>query len=274
MGIEQKVIVLTGVTSGLGRGMARDFARRGAKVVGAGRRRELGDHLVRELADADLEMRFVQTDVSVVEDCERLIEAAVEAHGRVDVLINNAGVVGEPAICDAHEATEEWWDHVMDVNLKGTFFCCRYALPVMRSQGGGVILNIASINAEVPVRGMQAYNASKAGVVNLSRGLATEYLADNVRVNAIILGGVDGDTASSVKRAVTTKMLGPDAEPAAFGGGIPAEQVAAFLAALASEEGAAVTGAAIPLDRGRTAGGLQSMAIYMLTAGLWKLPTA
>jgi 3-oxoacyl-[acyl-carrier protein] reductase len=115
-----------------------------------------------------------------VDDCEALATAAMDRYGRIDVLVNNAGTEREEPIVDSHEVTEAQWDDVVDTNLKGAFFCCRYALARMRRQQRGVVLNIASINAiegPAPAR-MAAYSASKAALVQLSRTLAVEYVHD------------------------------------------------------------------------------------------------
>jgi 3-oxoacyl-[acyl-carrier protein] reductase len=262
--------VITGVTSGFGRGVALEFARRGARVVGSGRRTELGAQLEGEARAAGGELEFVTADVRRVADCARLVDHTLQRHGRIDVLINNAGSVGLPALVDSHEVGEDWWDEIVDTNLKGTFFCCRYALAAMRRQQSGVILNIASINAVSPLMRMQAYNASKAAVVALSRGLAVEYVADGIRVNAILLGGTEGHTGAAVTEAIRERLGGPGR--ASDGLLQPPAQVAGALAALASDDCQLVTGACIAIDRTLSAGLAAAQFVYMTSAGLWRLP--
>jgi NAD(P)-dependent dehydrogenase (short-subunit alcohol dehydrogenase family) len=263
--------VITGVTSGLGRGVALEFARRGAKVVGNGRRAQLGAELESEARSAGGELCFAAGDVRRVADCEHLMQLALARHGRIDILINNAGSVGRPPLVDSHEVDEQIWDEVVDTNLKGTFFCCRYALAAMRRQKRGVILNIASINAVSPLMRMQAYNASKAAVVTLSRGLAVEYLAEGIRVNAILLGGTEGDTGASVTEAIRVRLGGPGR--AASEMVQKPEQVAAALAALSGDDCELVSGATIAIDRTMSAGLAAAQFVYMTSAGLWSLPT-
>src|SRR5205085_536577 len=145
--LEGRVALITGVSSGLGWELARVFAARGAAVVGVARRNDRGAALAREIAGAGGTFEFQQADVSRVAECERVVRAAVAGHGRVDMLINNAGSVGPAPVRSSAEVDESSWDEVLGVNLKGTFFMCRYVLEHMYGSGGGVILNVASINA-------------------------------------------------------------------------------------------------------------------------------
>lgn len=276
MGVEGSVAVVTGVTSGLGRGIATAFVRRGAHVVGCGRRSGLGAELADELRGLPGSFDFVTTDVTRVADCRKLIDSALEKWGRVDVLINNAGFEGDPPSIDSHEVSEEHWDAVVDTNYKGAFFCTRYALPAMKAQGGGVVLNIASLNAiEGPAR-MAAYSSSKAALVQLSRTLAVEYLRDDIRVNAIIMGGVDTPQAARCQDSYARHLRGPDyVRPEHEADELLSqdpEEIGGVLANLASGEMRLVTGATIAIDRAATAGLLASTMIYMTAAGLWSPP--
>jgi NAD(P)-dependent dehydrogenase (short-subunit alcohol dehydrogenase family) len=272
-----KVALVTGVTSGLGRAVARRFALQGAAVLGVARREALGRELEKELRDAGGALRFVAADVRRVEDCRRAVDAALGAFGRLDVLVNNAGVEGDPPVQPSHGVTEEQWDAVVDTNLKGAFFCARFAIPAMIEQGGGVILNIASINAiEGPAR-MAAYSASKAGLVQLSRTLAVEYLAEGIRVNAIILGGVASEAQERSTRAYARFVRGEEAvdtpaAPAAFLQ--DPDDVARALALLCEADAAPISGATIAIDRTMTAGLMASTLVYMTSAGLWTLDPA
>src|SRR5207237_617613 len=138
---------------------------------------------------------FVQGDVRRVSDCRRLIEATLERHGRIDVLINKAPTIGEDPFAPSHEVTEEDWDTCIDTMLKGSFFCRRFAVPPMIEQGGGVILNIASVVGLGVWTVYRAYGAAKAGVIHFSAGMAEEYRDRGVRVHAIIMSGVRSDAA-------------------------------------------------------------------------------
>jgi NAD(P)-dependent dehydrogenase (short-subunit alcohol dehydrogenase family) len=251
--IEGQVVAITGVTSGVGRAAAVEFAQRGALVVGLGRREQAGAELAAEIGDG---FTFVAGDVKRVADCERLIRTAVEVHGRLDVLINNAGTPGDPVIVDSHEAEEQWWDDILDTNLKGAFFCSRYALGRMVQQRSGLILNISSTNAVGPLARMQAYNASKAALVALSAGLAVEYADSGIRVNSIVLGAVaDGDAGRRTQQAIVKYLTGAEPpERKASATRRSAREVAAFLATLCEPDAALVTGATIAVDGGVSAG--------------------
>jgi NAD(P)-dependent dehydrogenase (short-subunit alcohol dehydrogenase family) len=273
----RRVVIVTGATSGLGRATAVLFAARGASVVAAGRRVPEGEALVQEVADTGGDLAFVATDVRRVDDCEALAAAAMDRYGRIDVLVNNAGTEGEEPIVDSHEVTEAQWDDVVDTNLKGAFFCCRYALAHMRRRQSGVVLNIASINAiEGPAR-MAAYSASKAALVQLSRTLAVEYVHDGIRVNAVVVGGVDTPQAERTRAAIRRHVLGTDDPP------VPpapkrrnplvyAPDEAARTLVLLADDDALMTGATIALDRAMTAGSMASTMIYMTSAGIWTKP--
>jgi NAD(P)-dependent dehydrogenase (short-subunit alcohol dehydrogenase family) len=277
--LDGKVALVTGVTSGLGRGTATAFVRRGARVVGTGRRNDLGRDLEAELRSDGCEFTFVSGDVTDVADCERMVEATVDAYGRIDVLVNNAGFEGDPPSIDSHEIDEAQWDAVVDTNLKGAFFCCRYAIPHMREQKGGVILNIASINgvARGPAR-MTAYSSSKAGLIQMSKTLAVEYLFDGIRVNAVIMGGVDTPQAARSQASFAKHLRGPDfdwsPEPTPLDAFLKQEpeQVGGVVALLCSDEARLLTGAEIALDRAMSAGFIDSLTTYMTCSGLWGSP--
>jgi NAD(P)-dependent dehydrogenase (short-subunit alcohol dehydrogenase family) len=277
--LDGKVALVTGVTSGLGRGIATAFVKRGAQVVGTGRREELGHEVETDLRSGGGTFSFVTGDVTVVADCQRMVQATVDKHGRIDVLVNNAGFEGDPPSIDSHELDEAQWDAVVDTNLKGAFFCCRYAIPHMREQASGVILNIASINAVArgPAR-MTAYSSSKAGLVQMSKTLAVEYLFDGIRVNAIVMGGVDTPQAARSQESFAKHVRGPDyewsPEPSAMDSFLKQdpEEVGAALALLCSEDARLLTGAEIALDRAMSAGFLDSLTTYMTCGGLWGTP--
>jgi NAD(P)-dependent dehydrogenase (short-subunit alcohol dehydrogenase family) len=273
MSFAGKVIIVTGATSGVGRATAELFAHQGGSVIAAGRRESLGAELEASMANSSGELTFLPTDVSNVQECSNLVQETVDRFGRLDVLVNAAGV--EAAVSDFHELDEEEWDRCVDTNLKGTAFCCRFAIPGMMSSGGGVILNIASINAIEGIAHMAPYNASKAGVVQLTRTIASEYLLSGIRANAVILGGAVGGTAIRSQTGIVRYMRGEDfasstqADPIASGAFQPAEDIAEALVALCDDPLRLVTGASIALDRAFTAGFGTSTFIYMTISGLW-----
>jgi NAD(P)-dependent dehydrogenase (short-subunit alcohol dehydrogenase family) len=233
-----------------------------------GRRTMLGDELAASMTAYGQTMTFVTGDVREVDDCERLIATAIERHGRIDIVINNAGTVGSRPVADAHTVTEALWDEVVDTNLKGAFFCSRFALVHMAEQRSGLIVNIASMNAVNPLARMQPYNVSKAGLVHLGQGLAVEYRDRGIRVNTIILGGVvDGGTGDEVRRAIAEYVTGvsPDpTEPAPKGrNSVTGDEVAAAVLALCSPDCSIITGATIAIDGAVSAGLLASKFLYM-----------
>src|SRR5438477_8270557 len=137
--LEGKVALVTGVSAGVGAGIARAFVDRGAKVVGVARRKEQGEALAAEMKEPG-NYAFVQTDISSVDQCARAVAGAIEAFGRLDILINNAGSSGPRPVVPAVDTTEAEWDEVLDTNLKGAFFMCKHALPHLISGGGGTII--------------------------------------------------------------------------------------------------------------------------------------
>jgi NAD(P)-dependent dehydrogenase (short-subunit alcohol dehydrogenase family) len=273
--LENKVALITGVTSGNGRTLARNFVRRGAKVVGSGRRADLGKTVADDLGELAENYRFVQGDVTSIASCEDMVAQAVAEFGRLDILVNNAGVLGSPGIVDSHEATEEWWDQIIDTNLKGAFFASKYALKQMVAQNGGVIVNVSSINgATSPIARMAAYNCSKAALVQLTKTQAIEYADRNIRSLAVILGGVDGDTGTQARESLTRFVKGDDAvmqQEDSKDVVMPSEQVADTIATLASDDCSQITGAEVAVDKGVTAGALNSTFIYQTASGVWSL---
>jgi 3-oxoacyl-[acyl-carrier protein] reductase len=265
---ESLIIAVTGVSSGVGRALAVELATRGHSVAGMARRTGLGSEAFTEIAASGGVATFVTGDVRNPADCERLIETAVGTYGRIDVLINNAGTVGSSPVMDSDQVHEELWDEIMDTNLKGAFFCSRYALAHMRRDRSGLIVNIASTNAVHPISRMQPYNVSKAGLVHLSRGLAVEYQEYGIRVNAVILGPVaDGEAGKATWQALSSylnatgapaverpKPSRPADGPKKASRYLRSSQVARFVATLCEPDSRAMTGAVIAFDGGVSAG--------------------
>ncbi len=180
--LKDKVVVITGTTSGIGKGMAKLFAQQGAKVVGSGRREEMGQAVADEIKAEGGEAIFVRTDVSDVQQIQNLIDTAVKTYGRIDVLVNNAALEPNKLFADN---TYEDYRAVIDTNLGSYVMASIFALKYMKEQKSGKILNINSVTAVQQVPGVVMYSLAKAAITNLTRGIALENAKDGIRCNEI-----------------------------------------------------------------------------------------
>lgn len=182
--LKDKIALITGGSSGIGRAAAQLFSREGAKVVIADINEEGGEETVRNISDTGGEAHFIRTDVSKSDDVEALIKKIVKMYSRLDCAYNNAGVFGE--VVSVVDYTEESWNRVIETNLKGTWLCMKYEIPQMVKQGSGSIVNTTSTTGLfVGGRYRSAYSASKAGIVSLSKVAALEYAEYGLRINVI-----------------------------------------------------------------------------------------
>ena len=250
MRLRDKVSIVTGAGSGIGRATALGFADEGARVVLADRSEEAATETLRLLTEAGGTGRVVVADVSRAADAARMVDEAVTAFGRLDALVNNAAVMVSKAVPDL---TEDEWDLVLGVNLKGVFLCSRQAILRFREQGGGgAIVNMASVNSFYAEGGVAAYCAAKGGVQQLTRAMAIDHSAEGIRVNCICPGWIDTPLNAAYFAAPG---------PAQFAGKLHAigrigqpSEIAAVAVFLASDDASFVTGASIVADGGFTAG--------------------
>ena len=248
-----KVAAVTGGASGIGEATVRLFVEEGAQVAFADRDAERGNRLAAELSDTGREVVFVEAQMEREAAAAGFIQRAVEHFGRLDILVNNAGIrLYQPVT----EASAESWDSILGVNLKGYAFCAKAAIPAMRRTGGGSIVNIASVRAVVAGGNMVQYDASKAAVAGLTRGMARDHALEGIRVNAVCPGPILTRFHELRAAAANTSIAEFTAE---FGRdtmlkrpGTPRE-VAACILFLASDEASFVTGTCLFVDGGQTA---------------------
>jgi NAD(P)-dependent dehydrogenase (short-subunit alcohol dehydrogenase family) len=246
MRLENKVALITGGASGMGASMARIFAREGAKVVVADMLETEGSAVVADIVKANGAAMFQKLDVTSESEWQRAIRATVAAYGRLDILVNDAGISGS-AVDDLFDSAA--WDRIMAVNSTGTFFGMKHAIPEMKKAGGGSIVNLSSISGVVGQRGIHvAYNASKGAIRTLTKAAAVQHGRDNIRVNSVHPGlmppmRTSGRTADPAVRA---RML--EGVPLRRAGEV--HEVANAVLFLASDEASYITGAELYVDGG------------------------
>jgi 3alpha(or 20beta)-hydroxysteroid dehydrogenase len=251
-GLDGKTAIVTGGGTGIGRASAVSLGRAGASLVLVGRSEQTLAQAGAEVRETGAKAIAVVADVSRSEAVRHYVDAAVEAFGRIDVLVNNAGVEG--SVAPLAECSVEEFDEVIAINLRGTFLGMRYVLPLMIEQGSGSIVNLASVAGVRGLPGTPAYNASKHGVVGLTRSAAAEVAGAGVRVNAICAGFID----TRMLRSLAGQFMPDDPEGAvaAIAAGSPTgrlgtpEEVAAAVCFLASDDSAFVNGIDWAIDGG------------------------
>jgi len=251
MKLKGKVALITGGSEGMGYATAEAMLREGAKVVITGRSKEKGSRAIAKLRKLG-EVVFVQGDVSNAKDARKMVDGTVKQFGRIDILFNNAGIYMEKL---AEDTTEEEWDRLIDINLKGTFLVTKYAIPYMKKQRGGSIINNSSDAGLVGNKRCPAYCASKGAITIMTKAMALDYAKYNIRVNSVNPGTIDTpmlayeaeaseDPEEYMKRSNDEHPIGRVGRP---------EEVANAVLFLASDEASFVTGAALSVDGGLTA---------------------
>lgn len=249
MNFQGKVVLITGGTSGIGRRAAIMFAERGARVAVNGTSEERGLETVKRIKEIGGEAIFVPGDV--VKDAKSIVERTIEAFGRIDILVNNAGVV---PYGNVEESSEDDFDRVIDINVKGPLLLSKYVVPYMKRQGGGVIVNVSSEAGLVGIPRRCVYSISKAALLGLTRSLAVDYVEYGIRVNAVCPGTTysrglaervkaSPDPEGMVNRMISRipmRRLGKE------------EEIAFAILFAACDEAAFMTGSVINIDGGST----------------------
>jgi len=254
--LKGKVALITGGGSGIGLATAKLFLEEGAKVAIADISEENGKKAMKQLGRKGRDIVFIKADVSKDAQVKDMIKKVVSKFKRLDILFNNAGIFIDGRV---HELSEEEWDRIIGINLKGVFLCSKHAIPQMLKQGGGVIVNSSSCSAVVADYADPAYCASKGGVSMLTRAMAVDYAKEGIRVNAVLCGEIETEMTRS-----EAKMQGLPYEefrefvashyPVGRLGTV--EEAAKAVLFLASDDASFVTGALFSVDGGFTAKGL------------------
>ncbi|MEU7091709.1 SDR family NAD(P)-dependent oxidoreductase [Kitasatospora aureofaciens] len=251
LALSDPVVLVTGALTGIGRATAVAYARQGANLVVSGRHEDVGEQLVRELADLGAQAEFVRADVRFDAEVEELVDRAVARFGRLDVAVNNAGTEGTP--CPVGEVTDERYQGIFDTNVKGTLFCLKHEFRVMREQGGGSIVNVSSCFGLMGYPEAALYVGSKHAVAGITKAAALEGAAHGVRVNAVAPG--------FTRTAMYERFTGDDAARDAVDSVLPMhragtpEEIAETVRFLGSAEASYVTGHILLVDGGLMAGG-------------------
>ncbi len=245
--LENKVALITGAGSGIGKAIALLYAKEGAKVIVNDISEKNGQLVVDQIKSKGGEAFFIEADASKEEDVQNLIQQTVEKYGRLDIACNNAGIGGEQNLTGDYSI--DGWNKVVDINLNGVFFGCKYELEQMEKNGGGVIINMASIHGTVAAPMSSAYTATKHAVVGLTKNISAEYGQKNIRCNAVgpgyiqtpLLDALDAETLEVLKSKHPMNRLGK------------AEEVAELVLFLSSEKSSFITGGYYLIDGGYTA---------------------
>ncbi|HTA58546.1 MAG TPA: SDR family NAD(P)-dependent oxidoreductase [Candidatus Baltobacteraceae bacterium] len=247
-----KSALITGGGTGIGQAMALAFAREGAQVAVAGRRKNKLEETLRLIEDTGCSALALECDVTKAADTIRAVESAEDAFGKLNILVNNAGAL---SVSTVETIAEDDWDHVMATNIKGPFLMSRAALPAMRRAGGGSIINVGSVLGIVAIRDRAAYCASKGAVSMLTRAMALDHAHDQIRVNCLCPSIVESDMTRNLFAETEAGRQARESRLASiplgrFG---KPDDVAGLAVFLASDESSWMTGTVIPVDGGVTA---------------------
>jgi len=247
---EGKIVLVTGATSGIGRVTALAFGREGATVILAARRENLGAEVAAEITDGGSEALFVRTDVRKPEDIDNLFDVILEKYGRLDIAFNNAGT-SLPHIPLVAKTTLEEWDTVIETNMRGIWLCMKKEIPQMLKQGGGIIVNTASILGFSADYGLSHYCASKHGILGLTKTAALEYASKNIRINAVCPGPIQTEILERAAPLIPNMYEMVIANTAMKRIGDP-DEISGAVLWLCSDEASYMIGKEISIDGGQT----------------------
>ena len=260
-----KSVIVTGGALGIGGGVSRGFADAGANVTVMDVDDDAGDALVAELTGKGQTAQYVSADAGTVEGCRTTVDAAIDAYGGVDVLINNVGIQPPSSYVDAVDLPEESWDRIINVNLRSRFLMAKYSVPSMRERGGGVIISVASVQGLLSMPFVSAYAASKGGDLSLTRQMSIDFARDNIRVLSVnpgtintpmvwrALEGTGDDLEQGLIDSAKIHPIGRIGEP---------EDIANVMLFLASDKASFMTGSYVNVD-----GGMMAVGAWAGTVG-------
>ena len=245
--LQDKVLLITGGTSGIGRATAVAFGEAGAKVVLSGRREAEGEETAALIRDTGAECLFVRSDVSDEAEVQALVEKTIATYGRLDCAFNNAGI--EPSLKPLHEQSIEDFDKLMSINVRGLFLCMRYEIQQMLNQGSGVIINNSSMGGLIAFPGVSPYVASKHAVMGLTRSAALDYAKQGIRINAVNPGLI----ATAMIDRLSSGSTDDFASMVPMGRMGQAAEIAQAVVFLCSDAASYITGQPLVIDGGFTA---------------------